>query len=457
MSKTIRSSFLKKIISRKNISAVLTKLAVRLEAEFSVMDMDGNILASFGPDKPVIVENKDAAPINIERETVGFVKGGGEKGSVFSEVVNYMVGTEYDKRNLSSELLSKYREINLFFDFAENINIRKDFNDMAHSTTMQIGELLLNDSVMIVLKNEYTDELEVVYEFGRKRAKESKLEPMDAVIPERVVASGRAEIVNSLAADSGFAGMTEGMAGSVMCVPMKIQDRVIGAVYVVSDETIAYSSEDLKLLTVFSSQVAAFIENDRLFRNLQETFISTVHTLAETIEARDAYTGNHTKRVMDYSVAMGLQLGMPADEMETLKLSAILHDIGKIGIRDDILLKPGRLDEHEFEIIKSHPVLGEKILNNIKQLKHIIPGVKHHHERFDGKGYPDGLAGGGIDLIARIIAVADSFDAMVTDRPYRKGLSGDDAFAELRKHSGTQFDPEIVKAFIEAYPEIDRQ
>ena len=406
----IKSSFLKKLISRKNISAILTELAARLGTRFSVIDMDGNVLAGFGSDKfahkhneiaashshlcpaqkaalyantqpkisrnDSLEENKGASPINIERETVGFVKGGGKADSVFSEVVNYIVGNEYDKRNLSGELLSKYREINLFYDFAENINIRKDFNDMALSTSTQISELIAADSIMIILKGEYTGELEVVYEFGRARAKDARLEAADAVIPGRVLASGRAEIVNDLSSDSGFSCMSANITGSAMCVPLKIQDRIIGAVYLTKEEPITYTSENLKLLTVFSSQVAAFIENDRLFQNLQETFISTVYTLAETIEARDNYTGDHTKRVMDYSIAMGGNLGMAADELETLRLSAVLHDIGKIGIRDSVLLKPGRLSDDEFEIIKTHAVLGEKILNNIKQLKHIIPGVK---------------------------------------------------------------------------------
>ena len=192
-----------------------------------------------------------------------------------------------------------------------------------------------------------------------------------------------------------------------------------------------------------------------LYKELKEIFISTVYTLAETIEMRDNYTGNHTKRVMEYSYAIGEALGMKKDPLEELRLSAILHDIGKIGVRDDVLLKPGKLTDEEFALMKKHPVFGEEILMKIKGLEHIIPGVKHHHERHDGKGYPDGLKEDEIELNAKIISVADTFDAMTSDRPYRKGLDPKIAIEELIRCSGTQFDVKIVDAFIKAFPHID--
>lgn len=452
------SAFLKRLISKKNLSGVLDGLAVRLENGFSVKDNDGNILSNFGGDGSGEEARDSNKLIVAEDETIGYIEGSGKDIQLYSDIINYAVEAELSKRNLSSELLSKYKEINLFYDFAETINVRKDFNDMAMSTSSQINELLDNDYISIILKDEYTDELNVVFQFGREIITEKfKLAPEDAVIPETVAASGRAEIVNDFSSDSRFPSGYENAKGSAMWVPLKIQDRVIGVICVLQKTPTVYTSENLKLLTVFSSQVAAFIENERLFHNLRETFMSTVYTLAETIEARDNYTGNHTRRVMDYSLAMGENLGMSSDELETLRLSAVLHDIGKIGISDSVLLKPDRLTFEEFEIIKTHTLVGEKILNNIKQLKHIIPGVKHHHERFDGLGYPEGLSGDEINMTARIIAVADSFDAMTTDRPYRKGMSLKEALEELKRNSGTQFDPSIVDAFIEVSEKITRK
>jgi HD-GYP domain-containing protein (c-di-GMP phosphodiesterase class II) len=151
--------------------------------------------------------------------------------------------------------------------------------------------------------------------------------------------------------------------------------------------------------------------------------------------------------VSDYSVGIAKELELGDQEIADLKLSALLHDTGKIGIPDSILKKEGRLTDEEFDIMKTHPVRGIKIIQSVKQLARVFVGVRHHHERIDGRGYPDGLSGANIGLPARIIAVADTVDAMTTDRPYRKALSMETAKSELLKHSGTQFDPMVVQAF----------
>jgi len=149
-----------------------------------------------------------------------------------------------------------------------------------------------------------------------------------------------------------------------------------------------------------------------------------------------------------YSHLIARGLGLSCEEIDKLRLASLLHDIGKIGIKEDILLKPGSLTEEEMKIIRQHPVIGEKILKSIEEIKEILPAIRNHHERWDGKGYPDGLAQQQIELIGRIITVADSFDAMTTDRPYRKKMDYEQAARELVRCSGTQFDPEIVKVFL---------
>lgn len=174
----------------------------------------------------------------------------------------------------------------------------------------------------------------------------------------------------------------------------------------------------------------------------------TKHVLAETIEKRDPYTGGHTQRVMEYSLAVGGLMGLSGEEIENLKLAAILHDIGKLGISDCILLKNGSLDRDEMQAMNRHPEYGAEILRHVKQLDQVISGVRGHHERYDGNGYPDGLKGEDIPFIARIIAVADTFDAMTTDRPYRKALSVSKAVGELTKQSGAQLDGKIVEIFV---------
>ena len=197
-----------------------------------------------------------------------------------------------------------------------------------------------------------------------------------------------------------------------------------------------------------ANQVAIAIENANLYQELMDTFYATAEALAETIEKRDPYTGGHTKRVLRYSYRIGKTLGFSKKELENLKLAAILHDVGKIGVSDNILLKKGKLSPEEAAQMHLHPRYGAEILSHVKQLKDVIPSVRSHHERIDGSGYPDKLKGDDIPGMAKIIAVADAFDAMTTDRPYRKAMSNEEAFEELRRHAGVQFDREIVHAFI---------
>ena len=186
--------------------------------------------------------------------------------------------------------------------------------------------------------------------------------------------------------------------------------------------------------------------NDRLRRMMQ----STVESLARTIEARDPYTGGHTERVGEFAHAIAAQLGLGEDELRAVAVGAVIHDIGKIGIPDAVLLKPGALDDHEWETMRRHPVIGSYILDELDLPAHAKAMVRHHHERYDGTGYPDGLAGEDIPLAARILTVADTIDAMTTDRPYRKALSMEVARAEIAAKSGTQFCPRVVAAALDA-------
>jgi putative nucleotidyltransferase with HDIG domain len=240
---------------------------------------------------------------------------------------------------------------------------------------------------------------------------------------------------------------------NMLCVPVKSRDTVIGVLQAINKKDGSFDNDDLETLASLANQVAVAIENARLYEELRETFYGTTLALAETLEKRDPYTGGHVRRVRNYSMAIGRGLGMSAKDLERLKLSAILHDIGKIGVRDSILLKEGRLDPDELDAMNQHSLFGAEILQHVRYLQDVIPGVKGHHEKYDGSGYPDGLREQDIPLNARIIAVADTFDAMTTDRPYRKALSFPTAFAELTRGCGTQFDARVVETFIKAYQE----
>ena len=187
---------------------------------------------------------------------------------------------------------------------------------------------------------------------------------------------------------------------------------------------------------------------EKAFGTLNSTYKDTIVTLSNAVDARDPYTAGHSERVAAISLGTGKKLGLSKENLEKLELSALFHDIGKLGVPDNILLKPGKLDALEYQKIMEHPSIGVNILKDIEFLNDSLPTILHHHERYAGKGYPDGISGKDIPLEARIICVADTYDAMTSDRPYRKGLSHKEAISEIIRFKGLQFDPEIADAFL---------
>lgn len=185
------------------------------------------------------------------------------------------------------------------------------------------------------------------------------------------------------------------------------------------------------------------------YDKLEKAYMESIETLRFTVEAKDTYTRGHSDRVSEYSVLLGQKLGLPEQDINTLKVGGLFHDIGKIGVPDSILLKNSKLTDDEYSEIKNHPAIGAHILSNATIFKDVIPIVKHHHERYDGNGYPGKLKGEGIPYLARIAAVADAFDAMTSRRTYRDSLSLDIVKTEIEKCKGTQFDPECADAFLD--------
>ena len=183
--------------------------------------------------------------------------------------------------------------------------------------------------------------------------------------------------------------------------------------------------------------------------NLEKAYLESIQTLRYTVEAKDSYTRGHSDRVSEFSVLIGKHMGLSEEDLKTLKIGGLFHDIGKIGIPDAILLKEGKLDDNEYSEIKNHPSIGKHILSNASIFSNIIPIVYHHHEKYNGSGYPEQLAGENIPLLARITAVADTFDAMTSKRSYRNAIPLEYVRAEIEKCSGTQFDPQIAKVFLD--------
>ncbi len=273
-------------------------------------------------------------------------------------------------------------------------------------------------------------------------------EEFAVLLPQRTLAQaeGVAELVRGAVQETG-----QGLTLSVGCAEFGT-NTAEGEGLVLAAELAVSRAKQLGRNRVcrFDSLPGADQNADpyQLHRYLKDESLATIQALAAAVDAKDPYTQGHSQRVAEYAVALARQLGLSEDEIDLIHITGTLHDVGKIGVPDAVLKKPGRLETEERLVMETHPVLGEVIVRKAPKLAHALPGVRHHHERWDGGGYPDGLAGEAIPRIARILAVADTFDAMTSDRPYRKGLSVQIAVDEIARGSGTQFEPALSAAFV---------
>ena len=280
-------------------------------------------------------------------------------------------------------------------------------------------------------------------------------------ITSRCFARGESLLYSSLDADDELKmaqSISDGAMASVLCVLLRTPRGRLGVMHL--DRSFwqkPFTEDDLFLADALAAHVSAGIESAYLLRKQRDFFLKTLEILGDAVELKDNYTHGHTQRVTRYATMLALHLELPPDQVELVKLGTPLHDIGKIGIDDAILRKPGKLTPEEFAIMQEHTTKGAQILSSIEEMKPIIPIVRHHHERWDGTGYPDRLAGSEIPHLARIVAVADAFDAMTSRRPYHtngRGKPAAEAFAEVEKQSGRQFDPDCAAGFLAIRKEV---
>lgn len=245
-----------------------------------------------------------------------------------------------------------------------------------------------------------------------------------------------------------FMGYTEQMEPFVS-IPIKTKEKVLGVINIhLPPNKKNFSDWELKFLTILSSVVSITIENIKLYQSIENFYLELVQTLARIIDTKDSYTGDHASRARERARRLALELNVPQSMLKHIEYAALLHDIGKIGIDEKILRKPGKLTEEEYKTMKKHPEIAYQILSPIEFLAPVARIVLYHHEWYNGMGYPDGLKGEEIPLGSRIVSVIDAWDAMTSDRPYRKALSREVAREELIKGAGKQFDPKVVEAFL---------
>jgi HD-GYP domain-containing protein (c-di-GMP phosphodiesterase class II) len=239
------------------------------------------------------------------------------------------------------------------------------------------------------------------------------------------------------------------IAERLLMVPIIIEGKPIALLFGADKvDGSALSSVDSKLVTSTSQNMAIFLDNAMLYEDMQDMFMGTLHSLVSSIDAKDSYTCGHSERVAWLSRQLAEAAGLDPYTVERVYLSGLVHDVGKIGVPEEVLRKPGKLTDEEFDMIKAHPEIGARILKDIRQMQDLLPGVLHHHERYDGRGYPHKIAGQDIPLFGRLICLADSFDAMSSTRTYRQAMPLEKVLVEVERCAGTQFDPELAKVFV---------
>lgn len=266
-----------------------------------------------------------------------------------------------------------------------------------------------------------------------------------------IVQGGRPIAISDISKDKRFKYhkecLREGMR-SLLATPIIFENKILGVIIAFSKKTKHFNKPDINLLSTFAAHAAIALNNAILHKNAHLNYYNTITALVKTIEARDPYTCGHSERVTNYAIKIAKKINLSRDKIELLLYAGKLHDIGKIAIPDFILNKKVTLAPAEWIEIQAHPVKGIKMITNLKFLRKCFPLILHHHERYDGNGYPDKLKGDEIPFLARILSIADAFDAMTSERPYRKAFKINEAIEEVKRNSKTQFDPQLAELFI---------
>lgn len=357
--------------------------------------------------------------------------------------------------SLNQRLDKKVKELSLLYSISESMNISQMSSENLFDRIVKIAaELVEAEGASLLVFDNMSNELIVEAIKGNgANWKVGNTIPIDDKLPWKEVMEGKHFILNGgNGRQRKRAKSKPDKSNSSVFIPLKIKDSVFGVLNVFDGiNRSKFGQEDIKLLLTLARKASLNIENTVLYESMYTNLINTLQSLVAAIEARDRYTQQHSQRVTQLAVRIAEEMGCTQEEIDTIKFAGILHDIGKINISDAILLKKGKLTQEETKVIQTHPLIGEKILRPLGLLPAEKAIVRHHHERWDGKGYPDGLVGEEVPLLARIIAVADSYDAMTSNRPYRLARNNRKALDELVRCIGTQFDKDIVEAFKNIY------
>jgi len=343
------------------------------------------------------------------------------------------------------------RDLVTIYRVGNAIHSIQDLSQLLQTVLDLVFEVVEADTGIIMLIEDGTEKLVPKVSRSRLPGRRKKRLAISHSIARRVLEGGTSILTGDALFDERFKNEESVFINgirSAICVPLRGKNRVVGLLYADNHrEKQAFEEADLRLLTAIGIQAGIAIENILLFEDKKELLLGSIKALVASEEARDPYTRGHSERVAANSVAIARELKLDDETISRIELAALLHDVGKVGIPDNILRKGSLIDSTEMELIRMHSTKGAEIIGHIKGVEEIAKAVRHHHERFDGSGYPDGLASTQIPLASRIIALADAYDAMTSDRPYRAAMSREETLKEIRKAAGAQFDEELVRIF----------
>ena len=349
---------------------------------------------------------------------------------------------------LSINLATTYEELSLLYRISGEMRLTQQPREFLERTCNELLEVMnISAAAALVHAHPTVGDTGILVAAGKARLDESQIELLvrTQIVP-RFAKSNR-PIVDNNFLPTGGVNLSQAVRNFV-AVPLAVEEKVIGVLVGLDKLGRDFDSVDLKLISSIGSQTSIFLANSRLYADLQDLLMGVLHALTATIDAKDPYTSGHSRRVALISKRLAEQHGFSREKAERIYLCGLLHDVGKIGVPEKTLRKQGRLAEEEFRSVKRHPDIGAKILAGIRQWEDVIVGILTHHERPDGKGYPQGLKGDEIPVEGSIIGLADSFDAMTSNRTYREALSLEEAIAEVRRNSGTQFSPELAETLL---------
>lgn len=380
--------------------------------------------------------------------------------SLLKQYIEKSITLNNDLDNLSEEIAYNYEVLSTIDDINKSIEGLIDQNKICEVIVEKAVQLTECKRTAILIENKDNNYLETICSYGlsKKDILKCKLNFKEGICGQ-IFQNGEPILINNLEQllsisdfENKKCSLCPICSPPFILLPLKSREKIIGLI-AVSGKTKekGFNSRDLKLLEMLSAQAGLGISNAILFKEREEMLLQAVSSLVEAIEAKDPYSSGHSRRVAYFAECLCKELGLSEQNAKGIVLSSLLHDVGKIGITDRILLKPGKLTEEERKVVEYHPLKGEAIVDHFTPMHDFVVGIRSHHERYDGKGYPDGLKGDEIPLPAKIIAIADAFDALTSNRPYRNAYTPDEAISIMIENKGTQFDPKLLDVFVSCF------